>query len=367
MFRVNSLPATFGDSILIQYGDDQAPHNILIDGGTAGTRKQIEKTLKAYPEGQRHFELVVVSHIDNDHIAGILRLLEEEGEAPEDEKLGFTIGDFWFNGWPQLNDDTEDVEIYGVEQGEKLTKQIEDHGLHWNRKFSGKAIVVPEEGPLPHKHLEGGMLLTVLSPRPEGLAKLKTAWEDELSLAGLITGMEFVEEPVIDGVERFGTRSTGIMDIDELASSEFDPDGSDANRSSIALIAEYENKRLLLAADAHAEVLQAGLRRYQPEGKVDIDLFKVSHHGAQGTTNLDLINIVNCKRYLFSTNGSNYYHPHAESISRVIVASGNNPELIFNYKTQHNNAWEEMAAISGTHKFQTFYPQDNKSGISVKL
>ena len=124
MFKITFLPATFGDCIFIEYGDEQDPSRILVDGGTAGTREHIQKLLRALPYGQRHLELVVVTHIDNDHIAGILTLLEEEAEAPPHKKLRFTIGDFWFNGWPHLHDDPKGIELYGAEQGEKLTKQI---------------------------------------------------------------------------------------------------------------------------------------------------------------------------------------------------------------------------------------------------
>ena len=37
------------------------------------------------PAGERRFELLVVSHIDNDHIGGVLPMLE-------DEELGLEFG-----------------------------------------------------------------------------------------------------------------------------------------------------------------------------------------------------------------------------------------------------------------------------------
>ncbi len=367
MFKITFLPATFGDCIFIEYGDEQEPNRILVDGGTAGTREHIQKILTALPHGQRHLELVVVTHIDNDHIAGILTLLEEEAEAATEKKLEFTIGDFWFNGWPHLHEDPQGIELYGAEQGEKLTKQICDHELSWNKNFRGKAVAVPKKGELPRKRMPGGMELSLLSPRTEDLKKMKTVWKKELIDAGLVIGLSLNETPSIEGVERYGTPSTGLLDLDALASSEFDPDVSPANRSSIALVAEYDGKRVLFAADAHAEVLQASLQRYQPDGKAQFDLVKVSHHGAQGTTSLNLVKALDCKRYMFSTNGSSYYHPHAEAVARVIVATDGTPELVFNYKTKHNSVWEGMAGIPGRNMFRTTYPQSGKSGISVVL
>lgn len=367
MFRIHFLPATIGDCIWIEYGEEGAPHHILLDGGTGGTRKLLEKRLKKIPVGQREIELAIVTHIDNDHIGGILRLLEEEGKRPAHKKIGFSIGDFWFNGWPQLNPTQAGVELYGVEQGERLTKQLVAHGMNWNTRFDGKAVVVPETGALPQKELPDGMVLTLLSPLPEGLAGMKEVWERELLAAGLVPGFEVEETAEIAGVERFGTPSSGILDIGALAETDFDPDGSPANRSSIALIAEYDCKRVLLAADAHADVLQAGLKRFQPTGKPGLDLFKVSHHGAQGTTSRDLIEVVDCRRYVFSSNGSSYSHPHAEAVARVIAGAGDGVELLFNYDSDSNRAWKGMASLPGPFDFRTTYPQAGTSGITVDV
>jgi metal-dependent hydrolase (beta-lactamase superfamily II) len=337
----------------------------MVDGGTAGTRESIRSAIDKLPKGQKHLELVVVSHIDNDHIAGVLTLLEE---VPAGEKLDFTIGDFWFNGWPQLHENPHGVELYGVEQGEKLTKQITDHKLPWNQMFGGKAVVVPNTGELPQKRLPGGMRLTILSPKPEGLRKMKEIWQNELVNQNLICGYDFVQPPVVEVVERFGTQISDILDFDMLARSDFEPDVSDTNRSSIALVAEYDGKRILLTTDAHADILLDSLQRYSPFGKTSFDLVKVSHHGAQGTTNLELIQALECRRFVFSTNGSIYHHPHAEAVARVIEASGNDPELIFNYKCKYNGHLETIARLmTGAHAFHTTFPQDNTNGITVNL
>lgn len=373
MFKVLSLPATFGDCFWIQYGDEQDPNHILIDGGTGGTRTHIENELRKISKDKRNFELVVVSHIDNDHIGGFLRLLEEEAESSTEERLGFTIGDLWFNGWPQLNNLTdldtimEDIELFGIEQGERLTTQIRKQALPWNRAFNGAAIVVQSAGELPKKTLPGGMVMTILSPLPQGLQKIKEEWKNVLLEAGMVLETHAMVQPTVEGVEIFGTPSTGIFDIDMMAGTAFDPDTSDTNRSSIAVLAEFDGKRALFAADAHVDVLLSGLARFQPNQATQLDLMKISHHGAQGTTSLGLIEAVDCPRYLFSSNGSNYFHPHAEAVSRVIVSSSQEPQLIFNYKGDRNRAWEDLAKLSTGHTFHTIYPANGEDGITVKL
>lgn len=365
MFRVHFLPATIGDCIWIEYGDERFPYNILVDGGTGATREFIEKRFRNLPANRRRLELAVVTHIDNDHIAGVLRLLEEEAAEPVGNRLGIKIKDVWFNGWPQLNPDLAGYEAFGVEQGERLTEQILAHRLPWNDKFAGRAVVAPETGPLPEKELDGGMRLTVLSPLPDALAAMREVWEQELRAAGLVPGVEAAPKAPA-GFESFGPAMTGFPDIPTLANSPFVPDGSPANRSSIALIAEYADARLLLGADAHADVLLAGLKRYQPVEKPRVHVFKISHHGSKGTTNRELIEAVDCRRFVFSSNGSNYGHPHPEAVSRVITGAGDGAELIFNYNSTSNSIWSAAARRPGPYRFQAIYPSSG-GGITIDL
>jgi hypothetical protein len=80
-----------------------------------------------------------------------------------------------------------------------------------------------------------------------------------------------------------------------------------------------------------------------------------------------LIEALDCPRYLFSSNGSNFSHPHAEAVSRVIIGSSQEPELIFNYKGDRNRAWEDLAKLNPGHPFHTTYPAANVEGITVDL
>ena len=55
---------------------------------------------------------LVITHIDFDHIGGVLSLLQ-------DKDLGVTFHDIWFNGWRHLPG--SGFEEFGPVQGEKLT------------------------------------------------------------------------------------------------------------------------------------------------------------------------------------------------------------------------------------------------------
>ena len=80
---------------------------------------------------------MVVTHIDRDHIEGILALLEED-------ELPFKVDDFWFNSWQHLKQvRTEEL---GAGQGERLTAAIIKHQIKWNKAFENKAVVIPGSG-----------------------------------------------------------------------------------------------------------------------------------------------------------------------------------------------------------------------------
>jgi glyoxylase-like metal-dependent hydrolase (beta-lactamase superfamily II) len=180
MFNIRFLPARYGDAIRIAYGKPDAPRLVLIDGGTGGTREEILADLKAYEAKGGVLELIIVTHIDRDHIEGILKLLE-------DKDFTLPVGDFWFNGWPQLPQDTDDEE-FGPVQGERLSTQIRGRGLNWNKHFGGQAAVIPDTGALKEITLEGGLKITLLNPTLGYLEGLKKVWVKELRLANLDPG-----------------------------------------------------------------------------------------------------------------------------------------------------------------------------------
>src|SRR5580692_2216884 len=90
MLRIEMLPASCGDGLWIEYGDGPEVHRVLIDGGLPGDARKLLARAAAVG-GPFRLELLVISHIDADHIGAPLGLLEK---LP----AGVEIGDVWFNG-----------------------------------------------------------------------------------------------------------------------------------------------------------------------------------------------------------------------------------------------------------------------------
>src|SRR5262245_38687628 len=99
MLRIEMLTDGHGDCLWFEYGNPSKPSRVLIDGGATGTYKRaLRDKLRALGAQTPPFELLVVTHIDADHIAGTLDLLE-------DRDMPFKASDVWFNGYRHLPDE----------------------------------------------------------------------------------------------------------------------------------------------------------------------------------------------------------------------------------------------------------------------
>ncbi len=343
------LPAGHGDCLWIEYGDASATHRWLIDGGTQASAAGLLRHVESLPESDRHFELLVLSHIDSDHIGGALPLMKAVQQ-------GLRFGDVWFNGWRHISGQL------GAKQGEMFSSAIEDLNLPWNAWRQGHAIVVDGDD-LPSHQLPGGMTLTLLSPTSAQLSKLAPSWKRELERAGLVPGAHVDYSRFLKGSPSTST------DVDKLADTPFAGDAAPANGSSIALLAEFGGASVLFGADAHDPVLAQSVRRLLRQRgvpRLKLDALKVSHHASQNNLSTEFLALLDCKRYCVSTNGDYFCHPDREAIGRIIKYGGERPELHFNYRTRYNEVWERPD-LQERYAYSARYPQDGQSGAAVSL
>jgi beta-lactamase superfamily II metal-dependent hydrolase len=351
MFEIEMLPARHGDALWLRYGDPAKPHHVLIDGGprSKATTRAVSDLI-----GQvaGELDLVVVTHIDADHITGVLAIME-------DDSVALRPADVWFNAYQHLRED-----LLGAKQGEELSKALVSRKLPWNKAFGGDAVCVADDEPLPEVKLPGGLKLTLLSPTRTELAALVPVWEKEVAAAGMVPGQGAIEPEESDLLG-----PVGPLDPDELVKEKFKSDDSEANGASMAFLAEFDGKSVLLTGDAHAGVLEAGLRRLAEQRgveKVRVDAFKLPHHGSRYNLSSDLLDVLECDRYLVSTNGSTKSrHPDPVAISRI-VARRENAVIEFNYRSETTTPWE-ASSLQFEYDYTTVYPLDGASGLTVVL
>jgi hypothetical protein len=392
MLKLELLPAKCGDCLWLEYGVPPATHVVIIDGGLRETatvlRKRLDRARRERGVATLDVELVVVTHIDNDHILGVIELLGS-ARPPLDAK------DLWFNGKPQLmqlpkpttvvagrrtgppdlmGGDMDEAapagplespaDLLGPQQGDQLSELLARPGQKWNEHWNRAAIVVPETGKLPTATLDGGLTLTILGPTYGNLYTLCRAWPSVLN---------GIDEPAVTAAPGDLLGRGDTWPPTWKASEKKDP--SAANGSSIMLLAEYGAHALLLAGDGHAPDLAAALERLRAERNLGteplpIEAFKLPHHGSDKNLTKAVLDQLDCTRYLISTDGTNHGHPDHQALLRILRYSKSAPQLGFNYRSDTTRPWGERKSdiVSAGFRDYTFeYAPDTTDGLVVEF
>jgi hypothetical protein len=125
----------------------------------------------------------------------------------------------------------------------------------------------------------------------------------------------------------------------------------------------------VLAGDGFPDVMAPNVARLMQERqsqRLAIDAFKLPHHGSMHNISNDLLSLVSCGRYLFSSSGAIFGHPDREAVARVVVNGGSDPELLFNYRTEINEVWDD-AGLMDEFEYRATYPADGARGLIVDL
>jgi hypothetical protein len=358
---VELLPARHGDAILLGWGDDER-HWMLVDGGPASAYGPLTARLTEVAR-EGHLELLVMTHIDGDHIEGVLRLCGDAG-------LALDIRDIWFNGSGQLTDEL------GPLQGEMLSALVAERGVPLNSPFEGRAVAARPDAPLPVHELPGGLRLTVLGPDLPTLARLRDNWWAACEEANLKFGSTKEALALLKSRKNLNPAESylgesDLPDVQTLASTLGAKDYSLTNKSSIVLLAEYAEARVLLAGDATPGALRPALRRLLAERQLErlpLSAFKLPHHGSAANVTADVLALAPAGHYLFSSDGtSRSRHPDEAAVARVLAGARDSVDLVFNYKTAQNQIWADERIAASGYRFTTRYPAEGSEGVALTL
>lgn len=340
------LPAGNGDAILIS-ADDK---NILIDGGK--NYKFIKRPLQQLKEKHQYLDLVVLTHIDDDHIKGLLGLLK-------DKHMRSLIKRIWFNFFPNA-----DIYLSDNQSNQTSAKQgiSFDKLVHHMQKDNNSLIyedhISIEQFDSPIK-LFSEIEITLLSPNEKKLEKLYKEYKKELSKSLTC-----------------GKASDYSYSIEELANREYKADDRVPNGSSIAFLLTYQqNLKFLLLADAHIELIVNSLKNlgYSKNNPLKIAFVKLSHHGSKHNINQDFLDIIDTDTFIISTNGKVHKHPDKETLSKIIVhefKKDNTKKInfLFNYEEHCNFFNKEVFTEYEKDHYNNFIlkPIDKVKGLTFE-
>ena len=352
---IDVLPAGYGDSLLIECPVEGGTWRLLIDTGPDECWPALKDRLSRIApnrQGKRHIDLAVISHIDHDHIGGASLLFS-------DTTLNLSFGDVWFNAPPR-------PATRGVAEGQALASLIGagDVRLPWNEAFHGRAVVTASDIPFVEIPSAPGLpRITLLSPGPAQLARLFKVWDRELAK------LRRKESDKPAAAVR-ATRGNITLDPVALAARKSAVDRATANGSSIAFLLEHKSASVLLAADAFATVLAPALKALARHRKIPepmkLDAFKLSHHASRANITKDLLDRVQARHYVVSTNGAFFGHPNDEAIAKVVVYGGAAPRVWFNFDNDRSRRWSDPA-LQARHGFLAILPKPGRSGLTLQL
>ena len=339
MYTIDVLQAAHGDCLFVEYGSSRQTRRLLIDGGPLETLPALECRLREAITFGKWIDLVVLTHVDADHVEGLIRIL---GESPAQ----ITPREIWFNGWTELDEHSQLSAMQGEFFGALISRRYADrHNISWG----GKSVVVPDWGPLPSIVIDGGLTVTLLSPSAEKLSAMRKSWRSDLLKRGLSPGaLDAAWNRLLTSrsLRPRGDHSmlAGTDPGAELVDDRFRGDDAPANGSSIAFLAEHEEGgSCLFLADAHPDALVKSLARLLAERKVDrlaVDAVKLAHHGSRFNFNRELLGMIESSRFIVSTDGSRFEHPDPEVIDNIIDHSTvRPPEILFNYHSVTTARW----------------------------
>lgn len=288
---INVLKALTGDSIFITYlGNDSKQYNVLIDGGMPNTFKNC---IKKVINDIEYLDYIFITHIDRDHIGGILKLLESSYKDK--------IKNIFFNSGNIVK--VQNSTLISENDGKELITYINESPMIKSNK---------EEITIESNFDFNGLKISFLSPTYETL----NYFNKNYSL-GIVK-----EEALISDSSQSKT-SLSLEELSQRLFCEKSLDNDSANGVSLAILLEYTDKKILLLGDAKDIVLIETLEKLGYKNKIGerlkIDYLKLSHHGSKYHSSNQFLSMIECQHFIISTNGSgNSRHPNIEVIARIL-------------------------------------------------
>lgn len=352
-----SFDVGIGDCNVIRLvKDNGTQYTIMVDCG------KYSQDIKEYVRDvlHNHIDLLIATHIDGDHILGIIKMLNDHE--------GLSVDNIWYNSYRRTNIKTRielneqqkiileqikqalPVEFDAINyreisntQGKSLAKTIlENEALYrvWRTDYITDQT---EDFILPNDF--GRIVL--LGPKQEALLaieeRFKNAFDEyfmQIWNESIDCGEELQELLIrlIDSLQSRIKKAT-VASIKEPihnaafvrnAAKDETLDDSDTNYSSIAFMLECNGHKIAMLGDAFASTIEDSIvKKYSDDEKpIACEAIKVSHHGSDGNNSKTLCNLISSHRY-FIPGGKGTEYPTWGTFGRIVESNKDEyPKLV---------------------------------------
>lgn len=323
--KIKVLQAGHGDAIIVESEVDGDVFRILIDGGPSETFERkiggrrtcpgpLQEQLEAMAVKQERVDLTILTHVDDDHIAGLLKVCENKRYLP------IIANDVWFNSGRLIAKTFSEqapiesaitiTDIHdrktSIAQGVELDELLDKY-------CSSPREIRVAGSEFTFKHGK----ITVLSPTVDQLRSLLKKWEKE--------------EP--ESLTSASQTDYNLSMSELMLNDVFVEDTSIHNASSISILLEIGETKALFLGDALPTTICQSLRerlRVSEERPLVVNVCKLSHHGSKANTNDELLSLIRSDKFIVSTNGLRHGLPNKVTLARINDKAPHS-EVLFNY------------------------------------
>ncbi len=352
--KIEIFPSASGDCLLLTSNDGK---RLLVDAGLPKAYDAfIAAPLSKLRSAGERIDVAYVSHIDRDHIGGILRLLEDAVKWRAFDHMQAhggglkkptvprppEIGQIWHNAFLEDIEKTEDINLgtalassagvlaglnaaalggpkaaavasdvrmlaLSVGDAIEVNWRIGDDqlGIPLNPDFDGGLMTARPGQPIAL----GSLSITVLGPTAKQLRELRKEWIDWVEKSA-----DYIEKLRKKHQRDVANLSSGTAPLDLAESSRdlalaVETDVTPPNLASLVLLVEENGKRVLLTGDAGDESLLeylAAANLLDAAGRIEVDVLKVPHHGAHNSFSPEFVKRIRAQNYIFCGDGEHH-------------------------------------------------------------
>lgn len=329
------LKAGTGDSILVHHKG----FNIIIDGGD-DSKYLLSEVDKIHQKGEI-INLLVITHHDEDHIKGIIDLLNHINERDYNNESKF-INKVVFNSPRKVLDKlpSNKENKLSYQQAYDVEELLLELNTEWTTYTDKDESIVFDD-----------LEISFLSPTTEDLKEYST------NTGAYLTGDFKCDWKVpMAKLDKY---------IDDSSL-----DSSIANRSSVVLKLQSENKNVLLTGDVTPERLKCiinNLSAKNGDNPVPFDIVKLPHHGSYRSITKEIIEKINCTNFVLCTNSKKYYLPNKRALLKILKYSNRADRQPINFIFNYVEALNNLQITNKDKKDYNFTltPNNEQYGISI--
>lgn len=298
---IQVLQATHGDALILHCNKSDKRGVIVIDGGPSPNPrfnpfvKEVENCLP--------IDLMILTHFDDDHLVGIKNFIERH-----QNDIPFPVKRIWANCAKHVDFDTS--ENLSSNKASKMADLLcaisQKSELDWEayrlEGFVDDTIAFAD--------------IDIINPRKDIFKHFIENYKEEYNVDGTEENLSNKKNKDLDiNIDMHELAQRGKTPGNPNKSSEL------VNMVSLSMIIRCDAFSILILGDSFPQEIYLSLieRGYSKENKLQVDFIKMSHHGSANNISNDLLDIIDCDKFIISTNGGKgYKHPHREAIANVL-------------------------------------------------